>query len=99
MAVAAVRGTGRYGIKLDVIYSGLMFAARSITLIDFSVSSVINLPNSVGEPASTVPPSSTSWALILGSASPAFISLIELVDEIVGRAPLDPLTPNQVLAS
>jgi hypothetical protein len=51
--------------------SGLM-PANLTTLAHFSVSAAMSLPKSAGEPASTVPPSSASRALILGSASAAF---------------------------
>src|SRR5262245_4082868 len=58
-------------------HSGLILAAR-ITLPHFSVSSAISLPKSAGEPTNTVPPSSASLALILGSARPALISWLSL---------------------
>src|SRR5262249_7635920 len=54
-------------------YSALMLAVR-ITLPHFSVSPVITLPKSAGEPVSAMPPISASRALILGSARPALIS-------------------------
>ena len=47
-----------------------------MTLPHFSVSSVMSLPKSLGEPGSTVPPRSASRAFILGSASAALISLL-----------------------
>ena len=56
-------------------HSGLMFAAR-ITLAHFSVSAAMSLPKSAGKPGSTVPPKSTSRALIFGSARAALISLL-----------------------
>ena len=56
-----------------LLHSGLMFAER-ITLAHFSVSSTMNLPKSVGEPVSTVPPRSAIRALILGSARAALIA-------------------------
>jgi hypothetical protein len=55
--------------------SGLICAVR-ITSRHFSVSSAISLPKSAGEPGSAVAPRSAIRALILGSASPAFISLL-----------------------
>src|SRR5262249_4473442 len=64
-------------------HSGLMLAAR-ITLPPFPVSAARSRSNSAGEPASTVPPRSTKRALILGSASAALISPIELVDNFRG---------------
>lgn len=45
---------------------------------DGYVSSIISLPKSAGEPTSGSSPRSASWALILGSASPALISLLSL---------------------
>ena len=44
-------------LRMAAHYSGLMLAAR-ITSAHFSISSAINLPKSVGEPVSTVPPRS-----------------------------------------
>jgi hypothetical protein len=39
----------------------------------------LNLPNSAGDPGVTLPPMSASRVLILGSASPALISLLSLL--------------------
>src|SRR5262245_49785695 len=58
-------------------YSALMLAAR-ITWPHLSVSLVMSLPNSAGEPASNMPTTSASRALILGSTRPALISLLSL---------------------
>src|SRR5262249_10859733 len=58
-------------------HSALMLAAR-ITLPHFSVSSAMSLPNSEGEPASTVPPRSARRAFIFESARPALISRLSL---------------------
>jgi hypothetical protein len=58
-------------------HPGLMLAAR-IALPHFSVSSVMSLPKSAGEPLSTLPPKSASFALILGSERAALISLLSL---------------------
>src|SRR5262249_29548711 len=44
----------------------------------FSVTSAISLPKSAGEPASTVPPRPASRAFMLGSATPALVSLLSL---------------------
>src|SRR6516162_4411748 len=44
----------------------------------FSVSSAISLPNSAGEPGSTLAPKSAKRALIRGSARPAFTSLLSI---------------------
>ena len=48
-----------------------------MTLPHFSVSSVMSLPKSVGDAASTVPPRSASRAFSLGSARAALISLFD----------------------
>src|SRR5262244_2666028 len=58
-------------------HSGLM-PANLITLPHFSVSSAISLPNSAGEPGSPVAPKSAKRALIMGSARPAFTSLLSI---------------------
>src|SRR5262249_14555216 len=58
-------------------HSGLM-PANLTTLPHFSVSLAMSLPNSVGESGRTVPPSSVSRALTLGSPRPALISLLSL---------------------
>ena len=58
-------------------YSALI-SANLITLAHFLVSLLINVPNSAGEPDSSVPPSEVSRALSLGSARPALISLLSL---------------------
>src|SRR5262249_60425898 len=68
------------------------------TLPHFSVSSAISLPNSAGEPASTVPPRSASRVFILGSARPALISLLSFSTISAGVAFGAP-TPYHVLAS
>src|SRR5262249_44170206 len=49
-------------------YSALMLAPR-ITFAHFAVSSAMSFSKSVGEPLNTVPPCSTSRALIRGSAT------------------------------
>src|SRR5262252_2354995 len=46
------------------------------TLAHFSVSSAMSFPKSAGEPGSTVAPKSAKRALIMGSARPAFTSLL-----------------------
>src|SRR5262245_19944626 len=56
-------------------HSALMLAAR-ITLPHFSVSSTMRLLKSAGEPDITLPPSSASRVLIVGSASTALIALL-----------------------
>ena len=48
------------------------------TLPHFSVSSAISFPNSAGEPGRTVPPTSTSRALVLELAKAALISLLSV---------------------
>src|SRR6266853_4636299 len=54
-------------------YCGLMLAAW-MTLAHFAVSSATNFVKTTGELANGVPPNSARRALILGSASPPFIS-------------------------
>src|SRR5262249_10367457 len=49
-----------------------------ITLAHFSVSSAMRFPYSLGDSASTSPPSSAKRALIVGSARAALISLLSL---------------------
>jgi hypothetical protein len=83
--------------RTDRPHCALMLAAR-ITLPHFSVSSAMNLPKSAGEPASTVAPKSASRALIVGSASPALISLLSLSMISVGVF-LGAPTPKKPLAS
>src|SRR5262245_50640533 len=68
------------------------------TLPHFSVSSVMSLPKSAGESASTSPPSSASRALILGSARPALIASLSL-SIICDGVPLGAPMPYQALAS
>src|SRR5215467_3038127 len=81
----------------DLPYSALMFAAR-ITSPHFSVSAVISLPKSMGEPASTVPPNSASRAFILESSNAALISLLSLLTISAGVS-LGAPKPPQKLAS
>src|SRR5262245_4309859 len=64
------------------------------TLPHFSVSSAISLPNSAGEPGSTVPPRSARRAFILGSSSAALTSLLSLSTISAGVAFGAPI-PNQ----
>jgi hypothetical protein len=69
-----------------------------MTVPHFSVSSAMSLPKLVGDPASTVPPSSASPAFSLGSARAAFISLLSfsiMSGGVFRGAPM----PNQTLAS
>src|SRR5438128_1743929 len=72
--------------------------ANLITLPHFSVSSVISLPKSPGEPRSRVPPNSASRALILGSVRTALISLLSL-STISAGVPVGAPAPHQELAS
>src|SRR5262245_4481130 len=66
-----IRGTERYGMSGIRFWnhSGLM-PANFTTLPHFSVSSAISLPNSAGEPGSTVAPKSAKRALIIWSLRP-----------------------------
>src|SRR5215813_637021 len=89
-----------YGIRSKrqlSVHSGLMLAART-TLAHFSVSAAMSLAKSAGEPARIVPPSSASRALIFGSATPAFNSLLSL-SMISAGVFLGTPTPCQPLAS
>src|SRR5262249_40893666 len=56
---------GIYGMSCG--HSGLMLAPR-IPFAHFAVSSAMSFSKSAGEPLNTVPPCSTSLALIIGSA-------------------------------
>src|SRR5262249_48309826 len=90
---------GRYGIlDWDHADHSALMPANLITLAHFSVSSAMSLPNSAGEPASTVPPRSASRAFIFGSASAVLISLLSFSTITTGVACGAP-TPNQKLAS
>src|SRR5262249_55963555 len=71
----ARRALWNVGATADQRQSALMLRAR-MTLPHFSVSSTMNFPKSAGKTANTVPPRSVSRALILGSARPAWISLL-----------------------
>src|SRR5262249_384583 len=77
--------------------SGLIFA-NLITLAHFSVSAAMSVPKSAGEPASTMPPSSASRALILGLASAALVSRLSLSTMAAGVA-LGAPKPHQLLSS
>src|SRR5262249_16648130 len=79
------------------VYCGLIPAAL-ITLAHFAVSSAMSLPKSAGEPASTMPPMSQSRAMILGSARPAFVSLLR-ASTIAAGVSLGAAMPNHELAS
>src|SRR5262249_23246857 len=92
---SAVRRTGF--TERQSAHSCLM-PANLIPLAHFSVSSAMSLPKSAGEPASTVPPSSASRALILGSASAALVcrlSLSMMAADVALGAP----KPHQLLSS
>src|SRR5262249_32686506 len=95
---AAIRGTGGYGIiRWPADHSG--FAPENLTTLPhFSVSSAMSLPKSLGEPVRAMPPRSASRAFILGSATPASISLLSLSMISTGVL-LGAPTPNQPLAS
>src|SRR6516164_9779815 len=78
-------------------YCALMLAART-TLPHFSVSSAMNFPKSVGEPANTAHPRSVRRLFMLGSARAALISLLSFSTICVGVA-LGTTIPYQPLAS
>src|SRR6516165_3848290 len=90
---------GCYGISDHgcLGHSALMLAAR-ITLPHFSVSSAINFPKSVGVIGIGEPPRSAILAFIVGSASPALISLLS-VSMISAGVFLGAPRPNHPLAS
>jgi hypothetical protein len=79
-----------------------MFAARGlparITFAHFSVSSAMSCANSAGDSATTALPRSVSRALILGSTTPALISVLSF-STIAAGVFLGTPTPNHVLAS
>src|SRR5262249_5501202 len=68
------------------------------TLAHFSVSSAMSLPKSAGKPGSAVPPRLASFALNLGLARPALISLLSL-SIICGGVVLGAPTPYHWLDS
>lgn len=74
-----------------------MLALR-ITFAHLPVSSATRAPKSAGDPASGLPPSSPSRALILGSESPALISALSLSTIATGVF-LGTLMPTQPLDS
>src|SRR5262245_15104912 len=74
---------GIYGMSALCPQSALT-PANLITLAHFSVSSVMSLPKSLGEPGSIVPPRSARRAFILGSARAALISRLSLSTFSVG---------------
>src|SRR5262245_11547332 len=62
------------------------FAPENLTTLPhFSVSSAMSLPKSATEPGSTMPPRSANRAFNLGSASPALIFAIELINDLGRR--------------
>src|SRR6266542_2305228 len=77
IAAFAERELWNIGRKAIQSHCALMLAAR-ITLLHFSVSLAINLPNSAGVAMNGVASASASRALIFGSARPALISLLSL---------------------
>src|SRR5262249_8412732 len=97
LAATILRRSGDYGISRGRAYSGLMFA-NFTTLPHFSVSSAMSLPKSAGESASTVPPKSAMRALIMGSARPAFTSLLS-VPTIAAGVSFGAPNPSHALAS
>src|SRR6266436_5898392 len=75
------------------------FAPENLTtLVHFSVSSAMSLPNSEGEPTSAVPPSSANRAFILGSPNATLISWLSLSMTTAGVRLGAPI-PNHALAS
>src|SRR5262245_36859540 len=90
---------GRYGIfAQDRADQSTLMAASLITLDHFSVYAPMNVRNSAGEPASTVPPRSAIRAFVLGSVRAALISWLSLLMISTGVF-LGAPTPCQPLAS
>src|SRR5262245_14357594 len=90
---------GRYGIfARDPADQSTLMPASLITLDHFSVYAPMNVRNSAGEPASTVPPRSAIRAFILGSVRAALISSLSLLMISTGVF-LGAPTPCQPLAS
>src|SRR5262245_36892623 len=86
-----------HATRVDQPYSGLMLAPRS-TLARVAASSGMSFSKSGGEPRNTVPPCSTSRALIMGSVTAALICLLSF-STISGDVLLGAPTPYHVLAS
>src|SRR5262249_50295952 len=93
---AVIRGTKRYGTPAWA-YSGLI-PVNFTTLPHFSVSSAIIFPKSAGDIGAGTTPSSLKRAFILGSASPALISLFSLSTISAGVLFGAPM-PHQTVAS
>jgi hypothetical protein len=93
-----VRTFGRCRSSAEVDPQSTLIPAAFTTLPHFSVSSAINLANSVGERGRTVAPRLANRFFIVGSARAAFISLLSLstipTDVFFGVT-----IPNQTLAS
>src|SRR5437870_11047907 len=93
-----IRGTGFMEDLPGLPDQSALTPANFTTLPHFSVSSTMSLPKSLGEPVSAMPPRSARRAFILGSATPASISLLSLSMISTGVL-LGAPTPNQPLAS
>src|SRR5262249_43325667 len=98
LSASAIRGTGFMEDLPGLPDQSALTPANFTTLPHFSVSSTMSLPKSLGEPVSAMPPRSASRAFILGSATPASISLLSLSMILTGVL-LGAPTPNQPLAS
>src|SRR5262249_39795898 len=90
-------GVTEYSAGIASDHSALM-PADLITLAHFSVSSVMCLPKSVGEPPKGVAPRSASRACILGSDRAALIALLRVSITSAGVL-LGAQKPPQKLAS
>src|SRR5262245_46160171 len=86
-----------WNVQFLICHSALI-PADLITLAHFSVSLAISLPNSVGEPESTVPPRPVNRALKLGSSSPALTSRL-ILSTIAAGVSFGAAMPCQTLAS
>jgi len=88
----------RWNVGRELRPSLRLDPANLITLAHFSVSSAASLSSSAGEPASTMPPTSASRALMSGSARPALTCPLSLSMISIGVL-LGALIPKNVLAS
>src|SRR5215813_8405079 len=95
-AIAAIRGTGHYGMWAEARpYSALM-PAKLITLAHFSDSVATYAPNSVAVKIIGIVPRSASRALMVGFASPALMSRLSRA-MISGGVPFGAPTPPMSL--
>src|SRR5262245_2184712 len=98
--LGALRSATWFGsaVQVTLFFYSVLMPANFTSLANFSVSSAMSLPNSVGELANMPPPRLSSLVLIAGSARPALISLFSFSIIVVGVCLGAPI-PNHVLAS